>query len=173
MPNRNSVTTTVNPRAIARCLLMLLILAPLGIGSAETELGEKLNGFYAREGNNASPAETAGNNIYLKFFDDRWIAMLFVPYPYATGIDPQQVQTAFENARDKTDSAAYLRGRFGAFDMLATAQIERYGYLGDQIAFECGALSACTVKLGEDHLELIKPGVINPHIVRYQYVAND
>ena len=77
----------------------------------------------------------------------------------------------WEFRRERTDSAAYLRDRFGEFDQLATAQIERYGYLGDRIAFECGAMSACTLRFGDGYLELIKPGVINEHIVRYNYVA--
>ena len=48
---------------------------------------------------------------------------------------------------------------------------EHIGYLGDRIAFECGALSACTLRLGDGFLELIKPGVINEHIVRYHYIG--
>ena len=150
--------------------LIVLLWAPIYAIAAKPDLGERLEGYYAREGNDGSPAATAGNNIYLKFFDDRWIGLLFVPYPYAIGLESQRIERAFEIARDRTDSAAYLRDRFGEFDELATVQIERYGYLGDRIAFECGALSACTVKLGEGYLELIKPGVINPHIVRYHYV---
>ena len=176
MQNRNCCSPTARSSGIGKiagCLLALLMLTPPGVNASELNLGEKLEGYYAREGNDSTPAETAGNNIYLKFFDDRWIGMLFVPYPYAVGLEPQRIERAFDNARAQTESAAYLRGRFDAFDKLATAQIERYGYLGDRIAFECGALSACTVQLGEAHLELIKPGVINPHIVRYVYVETD
>ena len=151
-------------------LLVSLLWAPFCALADQPSLGERLEGYYAREGNDGSPAATAGNNIYLKFYQDRWIGLLFVPYPYAVGLEPQRLRSAFENARSRTHGPAYLRDRFDSFDQLATAQIERYGYLNDQIAFECGALSACTVKLGEGYLELIKPGVINPNIVRYLYV---
>lgn len=70
-----------------------------------------------------------------------------------------------------TTSASFLRGKFGVFAENATAQVERYGYLGQKIMFECGALSACTIEIGDNYLELIKPGVINEHIVRYDYVS--
>lgn len=188
MPNENfAIGTTSRPasafparfatgwfRNLARVtaswpLLLLLLLAPFCM-AAQPDFGERLEGYYAREGNDGSPAATAGNNIYLKFYQDRWIGMLFVPYPYAIGMESQRIQRAFENARSRTESPAYLRDRFNEFDEPATAQIERYGYLEDRIAFECGALSACTIKLGEGYLELIKPGVINPNIVRYRYV---
>ena len=184
MPNKNCFDRT--PRARARrpaakrrswrALIAIAGLLPVLLSfanptaAANPNLGERLDGYYAREGNDASPAEAAGNNIYIKFFADRWIGMLFVPYPYAAGIEAERIQRAFDSARAQTGGAAYLRGRFDAFEQLATAQIERYGYLQDRIAFECGALSACTVRLGDGHLELIKPGVINPHIVRYVHV---
>ena len=161
-------------RRSAVLLLSQLLLAPLAAGADTGPLGERFDGFYRREGNDGSPAAAAGNNIYLKFFADRWVGLLFVPYPYATRVDDGQIARAFEGARARTGGAAYLRGRFGALDELATAQIERYGYLRDgRIAFECGALSACTIRLGDDMLELVKPGVINEHIVRYLHVGGD
>ena len=158
-------------RRVLRPLVLALLLTPLASMAGNPPLGERFDGYYAREGNDGSPAAAAGNNIYLKFFDDRWIALLFLPYPYAIGMDAQRIERAFATARSRTDSAAYLRDRFGEFDELATAQIERYGYLEDRIAFECGALSACTLRLGDGYVDLIKPGVINEHIVRYHYVA--
>ena len=155
---------------LALCLLVGLMLTSTAMADRHLALGEKLDGFYTREGNNGSPAKTAGNNIYLKFFPDRWVAMLFVPYPYATGVDAGAIDTAFARARQMTATASYLRGKFGVLDENATAQIERYGYLEQQIMFECGAMSACTIRIGDTYLELIKPGVINEHIVRYDYV---
>ena len=189
MPNENYCILTTSPQASElqtgsvihrRCrgaripaawlVPLLLLLAPLCLVAGQPALGERLQGYYAREGNDGSPAATAGNNIYLKFFEDRWIGLLFVPYPYAIGMQPQRIERAFEIARSRTENAAYLRDRFGQFDEPATAQIERYGYLEDRIAFECGALSACTLRLNKGFLELIKPGIINEHIVRYHYV---
>ena len=150
-------------------LLLACVLAP-SISPAY-DLGEIRTGFYAREGNNASPAKTAGNNIYIKFFDDRWVGMMYIPYPYARAVDDDVVSRVFAAARKQASSAALLKGKYGLLDEAATIQIERYGYLEDRIVFECSALSPCTVKLGDGDLELIKPGVINEHIIRYVHVA--
>ncbi len=166
MPNSDSSIAAAS--VLCRWLLAVLLVVP-AIAGADSRLGERLDGFYAREGNDGSPAAAAGNNIYLKFFEDRWIGLLFLPYPYAVGMDAARIESAFVAARARTDSAAYLRDRFGEFEQLATVQIERYGYLEDRIAFECGAMSACTLRFGEGYVELIKPGVINEHIVRYHH----
>jgi hypothetical protein len=134
---------------------------------------EDFSGHYSRVGNNGSPSVASGNNIYIKFFSDRWIGMLFVPYPYASGIDPSTLTRVFEKAKQQTSSAAYIRGDFGELEELVTLQFERYGYLEDRIVFECGSLSPCTLKLGMDYLDLIKPGMINEHIIRYEHVTTE
>ena len=160
------------PAGPVRFLFGLLLACLLLPAAAATPpmLGENLDGFYAREGNDDTPAKTAGNNIYLKFFPDRWVVLLFVPYPYARDVGAGQINRVFGAARDKTETPSFLRGDFGLLEEKATAQIERYGYHEDRILFECGALSACSIKIGENHIELIKPGVINEHIVRYNHV---
>ncbi len=161
-------------KTLFAALQLTCLLLPATVQAAEpTGAGENLAGFYAREGNGGSPAKAAGNNIYIKFFSDRWLAILFVPYPYATGVDSETIAGVLDTARAQTASASFLKGEFGLLDEAATVQIERYGYYQDRIAFECGALSACTIKISDDSLELIKPGVINEHIIRYNHVDVD
>ena len=155
-------------RALPGLTLLCLLLAPF---AQAANLGENLSGFYAREGNNGSPAKTAGNNIYIKFFDDRWIGMMFIPFPYAREVGDEVVSKVFAAARKQATSAALLKGRYGLLTEAATIQIERYGYLENRIIFECSALSPCTIRLDDSGLELIKPGVINEHIIRYVHVA--
>jgi hypothetical protein len=140
-------------------------------GAQQPNLNEDLSGHYSRNGNNGSPSETAGNSIYIKFFEDRWVGMLFIPYPYAIEVEAPVVTQVFDAARKRTTSAALMKGEFGLLSEVATIQIERYGYLGDRIVFECGSLAPCTIRLGDGFLELIKPGVINEHIVRYNHVV--
>jgi len=161
-------------RAKATLLGILLVCTsfPAVVFAAQQAgLMEDLSGHYSRDGNNGSPSKTAGNNIYIKFFADRWVGMLFIPYPYATGVDAPVVTQVFEAARKQASSAALMKGKFGLLSEAATIQIERYGYLEDRIVFECGSLAPCTIKMGDGSLELIKPGVINEHIVRYSHVA--
>ncbi|MBT8435003.1 MAG: hypothetical protein KJN95_10085, partial [Gammaproteobacteria bacterium] len=93
------------------------------------------------------------------------------PYPYAIEVDVPVITKVFKAARKQASSAAFLRGKYELLSEAATIQIERYGYLQDRIVFECGSLSPCTIKMGDGFLELIKPGVINEHIIRYSHVA--
>lgn len=151
--------------------LLGLILPNPVLSAQQKGNGEILAGHYSRDGNNGSPSKTSGNNIYIKFFEDRWLGVLFIPYPYAASIEAPVVTQVFDAARKRAMSAAYMKNKFELLSEPATIQIERYGYLEDRIVFECGSLSPCTIKLGEGYLELIKPGVINEHIIRYNHVA--
>jgi len=137
----------------------------------ESTPGESLSGYYSREGNGGSPAQAAGNNIYIRFFPERWLAMLFLPYPYAEEVASKTINQVFDAARAQTTTSAYLRGTFATLEQKATLQIERYGYLEDRIIFECGSLAPCTIRFGDGYLELIKPGVITEHIIRYRHIA--
>jgi len=159
-------------KGILLSLLLTAVALPGSVWSAQQAgTGEILSGYYSRDGNNGSPARAAGNNIYIKFFEDRWLGLLFIPYPYALEVNAPVILKVFDAARKKTSSAAYMRGKYELLSEAATIQIERYGYLEDRIVFECGSMSPCTIKLGADFLELIKPGVINEHIIRYSHVA--
>ena len=169
MPKTNSCSDRIHH---ARTTLLATLLGGLLLCcNAWAAPAEQLAGFYARDGNNASPAATSRNNIYIKFYPDRWVGMLFIPYPYAAEVQASAVAGVFENARQRTTRAALMRNKFGLLDEAATIQIERYGYLQDRIVFECGAMSPCTIKLYDGYLELIKPGVINEHIVKYDHVT--
>jgi hypothetical protein len=154
------------------CLLLTGLVFPTTVLPAQQSvLKEDLSGHYARDGNNGSPSETAGNNIYIKFFEDRWLGMMFIPYPYAIEVEAPVVTEVFNAAKQTTKSSAYVRGKFDQLDENATVHIERYGYLEDRIVFECGSLAPCTIRLGDGYLELIKPGVINEHIIKYTHVV--
>ena len=154
--------------------MLLLAALPGSVFSSDSvSAGESLSGYYAREGNDGSSAQAAGNNIYIRFFAERWLAILFLPYPYAEQVDGATITGVFDAARAQTTSSAYLRGTFDRLEQKATLQIERYGYLEDRIIFECGSMAPCTIRLGEGYLELIKPGVINEHIIRYRHIATN
>ncbi len=129
-------------------------------------------GHFSREGNNQSPSKTTNNNIYIKIFENRWIALLYVPFPYAKSVTPNTITQVFEQAKKQTSTSSYLRGKFEFLDQLATVQIEKFGYLEDRLVFECGSLSPCTIKLYDVYLELYKPGMINEHIIKYNHVID-
>ena len=107
----------------------------------------------------------------LSFFRTDGLQCLFVPYPYASGLQAKQINQVFEDAKKQTTSAAYLKGKFAGLTESVTLHFERYGYLENRIVFECGSLSPCTINTAEGYLNLIKPGVINEHIIKYSHIA--
>ena len=180
-----STARTASLRHVLPALLLLLALLPckdafstdtattLESTPGESTMGESLSGFYARDGNNGSSAVAAGNNIYIRFFPEQWLGMMFLPYPYAEQVAPATIHNVFDAARAQARGSAYLRGTFGELDEKATLHIERYGYLEDRILFECGSLAPCTIRFGDGYIELIKPGMLNEHIIRYNPVVID
>jgi len=170
-----STDKTVSFRRALPGLLLLIALLPCkeAFSTDAATTRESLTGYYSRDGNNSSPAEASGNNIYIRFFPEQWLAMMFLPYPYAEQVKPDTIHEVFDTARATARSSAYLRGTFGLLDEKATLQIERYGYLEDRIIFECGSLAPCTIRFGDGYIELIKPGMITEHIVRYNPVSID
>ena len=153
--------------------LLAVAFAVLGIALSE-QPGNKMDmlaGHFSREGNNDSPSKTTKNNIYIKLYKDQWIALLHIPYPYATTVEPAAIDKVFTQIKKQASSRAYLRGTFGQLEEKATAQVEKFGYMEDRLVFECGSLAPCTIKLGDGYLELIKPGVINEHIIKYNHVV--
>ncbi len=131
------------------------------------------DGHFSREGNSESPSKVIRHNIYIKFFEDQWIVTLHVPLPNASEIKPDTITRAMEEAKKQTSSAAYIRSKFGQLPDLAIATIEKYGYAKDAIMFECNSLAPCTINLKNEYLELIKPGMINDHIIKYKHIISD
>ena len=165
-------------RLLCTTTLALSILLP-NIGFAEsTKSGDDVfAGYYSRLGNNDTPAKAINSNIYIKLYkaDDmsQWVITLFVPYPYAASVDPTSIDKVFAAAKKRGTKSAYFRDKFGVLKEPATVQVERFGYMQDKIIFECGSLSPCTIRLLDGYLELIKPGVINEHIIKYDHVINE
>ena len=154
------------------CILTAIAVIPATVLSEQTT--EKMDihaGHFSRDGNNASPSRTTTNNIYIKLFKDQWIITLHIPYPSAMTVEPEAVEKVFQQIKKEATTRAYVRGTYGQLTEPATAQVEKYGYIEDKIIYECGSLSPCSIKLGDDYLELIKPGVINEHIIKFNHVV--
>ncbi len=148
------------------------VLSVSALSQQATDSFDIYSGHYSREGNNDSPSRTINSNIFIKIFEDQWIATLYVLHPYATTVKPADITKALEQAKKQSATSAYIRGKFGHLAELATVHIERYGYLEDRLVFECGSLAPCTIEIGNGFLTLRKPGVINEHIIRYNHVVD-
>ena len=132
------------------------------------------DGYYAREGNNGSPSRVLHHNVYMKLYTNegqQWVALLHIPLPYASTVDEAVIPKIFTKIRKRLNSSAYIRDDFGYLDKRATVQFERFGYMQDKIIFECGSLSPCTIMPADGYLELIKPGMINEHIIKYNHIV--
>lgn len=160
---------------ISTVLLTVLTAFP-GISNAlqATDNTSIFDGYYAREGNNGSPSRTLHHNVYMKLYADggqQWVALLHIPLPYASTVDEAVIPKIFENIRKQIHSSAFVRDTFGYLDEKATVQFERFGYIQNKIIFECGSLAPCTIRPADGYLELIKPGMINEHIIKYNHVV--
>ena len=156
----------------------LLAAATVFPGSAislQTTNNDIFTGYYAREGNNGSPSRTLHHNVYMKLYlkeGQQWVAMLHIPLPYATTVNEAVIPKIFTKIGEQLSSSSYVRDTFGYLDEKATVQFERFGYMQDKIIFECGSLSPCTIKPADGYLELIKPGIINEHIIKYIHIVD-
>ena len=157
--------------ALLSILTAIAVIPATVLSEQTTEKMDIHAGHFSRDGNNASPSRTTTNNIYIKLFKDQWIITLHIPYPSAMTVEPEAVEKVFQQIKKEATTRAYVRGTYGQLTEPATAQVEKYGYIEDKIIYECGSLAPCSIKLGDDYLELIKPGVINEHIIKFNHVV--
>ena len=160
---------------IPAVLLTALTVFP-GISYAlqATDNTSIFDGYYAREGNNGTPSKTLHHNVYMKLYvneGQQWVAMLHIPLPYAASVDEAIIPKIFEKIGKQLSSSSFVRDTFGYLDEKATVQFERFGYMQDKIIFECGSLSPCSIIPADGYLELIKPGMINEHIIKYNHIV--
>ena len=163
-------------KVISAALFTALTVLP-GISYAlnATDDTSIFDGYYAREGNNGTPSRTLHHNVYMKLYANegqQWVALLHIPLPYASTVDEAVIPNIFKNIRKQINSSAFVRDTFGYLEEKATVQFERFGYMQDKIIFECGSLSPCTIKPADGYLELIKPGMINELIIKYNHIVN-
>jgi hypothetical protein len=163
-------------KVISAALFTALTVLP-GISYAlnATDDTSIFDGYYAREGNNGTPSRTLHHNVYMKLYANegqQWVALLHIPLPYASTVDEAVIPNIFKNIRKQINSSAFVRDTFGYLEEKATVQFERFGYMQDKIIFECGSLSPCTIKPADGYLELIKPGMINEHIIKYNHIVD-
>ena len=128
-------------------------------------------GHFSREGNNGSPSETSHNNLYIKLYPDGWIALLYVPFPYAKNVTPEMIDKVFVEAKRQITMRSFTRDKFGILDEAATVHMEQYEEVEGQTQFECGSINPCALRFGENYLELVKSGVINEHIVKFDHIV--
>ncbi len=158
---------------IALLLSALSIIPGTSVALQKTDKADIFEGYYARAGNDGSPSRINHHDVYMKLFTEggQWIALLHIPLPYASSVDPSVIPKIFEKIRKQLNASSFIRDDFGYLKEKATVQFERFGYMQDEIIFECGSLAPCSIRPGDGYLELIKPGMINEHIIKYNHVV--
>jgi len=167
---KNSLTKFISVVA----LTVITVVPGICYALQATDNTTIFEGYYAREGNNGSPSRTLHHNVYMKLYakgGEQWVALLHIPLPYASTVDESVIPEIFKKIRKRINSSAFVRDTFGYLDEKATVQFERFGYMENKIIFECGSLAPCSIVPADGYLELIKPGMINEHIIKYNHIV--
>jgi len=130
-----------------------------------------LSGHFSREGNNSSPAKETNNNFYIKMYPEQWIALLYVPFPYAKTVTADMIDEAYKNVKRESETGSFTRDTFGVFEQAATVHVEKYEMVEGQLQFQCGSINPCAVRFYDDYIELVKSGIINEHIIKFDHIV--
>ncbi len=155
--------------------ILLVTVTTTGLfysGSAESSNRTDIySGYYSRDGNDDRPARISGNSIYIKFYPDRWVVLLYVPYPYSKTLKPKVLHNVFQEIKQQIKGKSYIRGRFSFLSEAATAHIETYDMPEENKAvFECDGTAPCRVTFIENYMEMRKAGMLNDHIIRFNRI---
>lgn len=157
----------------ASLFALLTILSANAFAQQPAKTMDILLGHFSREGNNQHAAETTGNNIYIKIYPEQWIALLYVPYPYAAKVSPDMIDEVFSKVVRESESGSFTRNKFDVLDEAATVHVEKYELVEGQIQFQCGSLNPCAIRLydEENFLELVQSGIINEHLIKFDHIT--
>lgn len=150
---------------------LLTIISGNAFSQQKAEPLDILSGHFSREGNNQHAAETTRNNIYIKIYPEQWIALLYVPYPYAAKVSAAMIDQVFEKIERKSASGSFTRDKFGVLEEAATVHVEKYEMVEGQLQFQCGSLNPCAVRFYDSYLELVKSGIINEHLIKFDHIT--
>ncbi len=146
-----------------------------GVSSAEESSLNALkiySGFYSREGNDGKMAQTTGNNTYIKFYPEKRIIRLYIPYPYSKSLKPAAINAAFNDVVKKTDRSAYIRGKFGGMEELVVAHLDVFHWVDEQVMYDCSKPKPCRIIFGDKSMTVIKPGIVLEHKIQYELLGD-
>lgn len=163
---------------ISIAMTLFLFIGLLGSGvsyAAETSAADKkhlYSGYYSREGNDGKMAQTSGNNQYLRFYPEKRIVRLYIPYPYSKTVKPELINRAFNAVLKETSGSAYIKGKFGVMDEKIVAHLDFFHWVEGQVMYDCGKPKPCKVTFADNSLTVIKPGIVLEHKIRYDAVRD-
>lgn len=157
----------------ATALVLFTTLSGNAFSEQEIKKMDIHSGHFSREANNGPTAKKTNNNIYIKLYSNNWIALLYVPYPYGIKVSPNTIDKVYEKVKLGSEDGSFTRSKFGLLDEAATVHLEKYEIVEGQIQFQCGSMNPCAIRLYDDenYLELIKSGIINEHIIKFDHIT--
>jgi len=157
-------------------LVKLALIVGLSVSSSITTAQSNnppntfLEGYYSRQGNKGSPAATSGHSIYLKFYPDQRVALLYIPYPYSKTLQPSKLDEIFSKLGDQINPGSYVKDNFDLLEEPVVVNMERYQTKGNRVAFECSGSAPCLGEFDNSSMTLSKPGVVGDHIIKFDKV---
>ncbi|MCF6224702.1 MAG: hypothetical protein L3J22_00135 [Xanthomonadales bacterium] len=152
----------------AALILLLLVTQPL---QAEDDT-DIYSGYYSRDREDGKAAEIAGVSQYIKFYPDKWVVMIYIPYEYSLSLSPQMIHAALKDIKSQAKTQSYFKGKFGELEEKSVAHVEHYRDLGGgELEFECDGTAPCKARFSADTMELRKAGMLSNHIIDYNRVS--
>ena len=158
-------------KLVNRLIVTTLFLVSLSAHSAEPVLDvDTFNGYFSRIGNDGTPASTTGKSLYIKYYPDEWVILLYIPFPYSKTVAEQTVHQAFAEVRATVKSNAFVKGKFGGLEEAAIADVEPYRMENGRALFACGNGGTCATEVVEGNIQIVKQGILGEHIIKYLHV---
>ncbi len=136
--------------------------------TAVADPADMYSGYFYRDSDDDRVAKITGKELFLKFYPDQRVVMLYIPYPYSKSLQAETIHQVFSEVIATVKTEAYTRGEFSLLEQDALAQVEFYTSMdGGQYRFECNGTAPCRVKFADDSLEMRKAGMLNDHIIKF------
>ena len=152
-------------------IALMLFWVSVSGHSAETGLdSDTFNGYFSRLGNDGTPASTTGKSLYIKYYPDEWVILLYIPFPYSKTVAEQTVHQAFAEVREKYKSNSFVKGKFGGLAESTIADVEPYRMENGRALFACGSGGTCATEFVEGDIQIVKQGILGEHIIKYLHI---
>ncbi len=158
---------------LALVLSLISGVFSLEVSSAEISAVAKKHlyaGYYSREGNNEKMAKVSGNNQYLRFYPEKRVIRLYIPYSKTASSDT--INRVFNQVKKETTGSAYIKGKFGVMDEPIIAYLDFFHWVNDQVMYDCGKPKPCRVTFNDHSMTVIKPGLVLEHKIHYSLVSD-
>lgn len=154
-------------------IMTVIMLISVSIQPLAAEEVDIYTGYYSRDREDGKAAEIAGVSKYVKFYPDKLVVMIYIPYEYSQGLSSNEIHAALNDIKLRVRPESYNKDKFGALTELTVAHVELYRAMDDgQLEFECDGTAPCRARFEGDSMLLRKAGMVSDHISGYNRVVD-